>query len=116
MTEYAKDFYYLHSKERRSFSLYNIFSYLPSSLTNNLANMVQDQKVTLQSDQMFLPRISENSIPVYESIGDFGSTLRTINKVAIGLPFVALGTAVMPWLAFTTIALHYFIYFKVIKD
>lgn len=79
-----------------------------------MAKLVQEPKVTIQSDQMFLPRISENSIPVYESVGEFGSTLRTINKIAIGLPFMALGTAVMPWLSFTAIALHYFIYFKVI--
>lgn len=80
-----------------------------------MANLVQDPKVTLQSDQIFMPRISENSIPVYESVGEFGSTLRIVNKIAIGLPFVALSTAVMPWLSFATIALHYFIYFKVIK-
>lgn len=84
-----------------------------SCVTNNLASLVQEPKVTLQSDQVFLPKISENSVPVYESVGDFGPTLRTINKIAIGLPVLALGTAVMPWLSFTAIALHYFIYFKV---
>lgn len=75
--------------------------------------MVQDQKATLQSDQIFTPKISENSVPVYESVSDFGSTLRTINKLAIGLPVMVVTTAVMPWLAFTALGLHYFIYFKV---
>jgi len=46
-------------------------------------------------------------------LGEFPSTLRTVNKVAIGLPVLALATAVMPFLAIGTLALHYFIYFKV---
>lgn len=76
--------------------------------------MVQDPKVTLASDQIFLPKISENSVAVYESIGNFAATLRTVNKIAVGLPVFALATAVMPWLTAVSLGLHYFIYFKVI--
>ncbi len=69
--------------------------------------------MTLASDQLYLPRISENSIPVYESVGEFASTLRTINRIAVGLPVFAAATAVMPWLSALALGLHYFVYFKV---
>jgi hypothetical protein len=61
-----------------------------------------------------LPRISENSISVYEAVGEFPNTLRTLNKILIGIPVFALCTAHMPFLTITAMALHYFIYFKVI--
>lgn len=79
-----------------------------------MAKLVSDPKVAVASDQIYLPKISENSIPVYESLSDFPTTLRTVNKLALGLPVMILTTAVMPYIAFTALALHYFIYFRVI--
>jgi hypothetical protein len=52
-------------------------------------------------------------VPVYESLSKFPATLRTINRIVVGLPIFTLATAVMPYIAFTTLALHYFLYFKV---
>lgn len=121
MSEYAKDFYYIHKKERSFLSLYNLFSYLPyflffklrSAVTSQIANLVEDSKVTLVSDQLNLPKISENSVPLYASLSGFATTLRTVNKLTLALPAMVAFTAVMPWLALSAVGLHYFIYFKV---
>jgi hypothetical protein len=103
---------YFHSTiSSRTFR--NIYLIYSSCVTNQLANSVQDPKVTITSDQIFLPRIAENSIPVYESVGEYANTLRMVNKIFLSLPIFILATAHMPFIAFTAFGLHYFIYFKV---
>ena len=85
-----------------------------NSITNNLAKLVADPKVTLASDQIYLPRITENGVPVYETLGRFSHTLRVLNKLFVALPVLAVTNASMPFIMLTGIALHYFLYFKVI--
>lgn len=84
-----------------------------NSITNQLAKLPSDPVATVASDQFFTPKISENSIPVYESTGNFGSTLILINKTFCATPFMALAFAVMPYIAFLSIAMNYFVMFKV---
>ena len=78
-----------------------------------MGNLVADQNSTLASDQMYLPRISANSIPVYHSIGSFGSSLMFYNKILNFMPLMVLATASMPFYAFGALATFYGLLFKV---
>ena len=88
MTEYEKQFFPIHSTERKSNSLYAVFNALPylfnftnrNSIIKGFAKMTSDPKVTLASDQLYMPRIVPGGVSVYDSLSN-GGLIRTMRSL-----------------------------------
>jgi hypothetical protein len=69
--------------------------------------------VAISSDQVHLPKITENSVPVYQSFSPFSNILIHFNRLMLIAPAMILGVAAMPFLAATSFAVVYGILFHV---
>jgi hypothetical protein len=76
---------------------------------------VPHPKSVISSDALFLPRIHENSIPIYDSI-DKASTYLIINKIASRIvPFSIAFFVPEPALALLTYGMLYYVYYVIIS-
>ena len=120
MTEYEKSFFYIFNNKRKILSLYTLFSKLPYlfhyfslPLVQSFAKLTADPKVNISSDQIYLPKILSNGIPVYEA-NRFGPLARFI-KLLEGVLFTGAFLSMYPLLMLMGILGHLASYYRVFR-
>ena len=66
--EADKSVYYEQSRVRKSTALYNLMTYLPNKSITTMNKLFSDTKVEIKSDNIYLPKITANGVPIYDSL------------------------------------------------
>ena len=83
-------------------------------MVKHIAKLASDKKTTLASDQMHLPRIVPNGVPVYESLNN-GSLMRMVKSVEASYLPIAVLISAKPLLMVAVLAAHWRIYYRVLR-
>lgn len=81
---------------------------------NQITKLTSDTKVILQSDNLYLPRLSANGVPVYDSLNTSNHLLLLKSFEAV-VPFYFLATTNHPGPTILSAALFYFGIYRVIN-
>ena len=82
------------------------------SAIKHIARLPSDPQTTIASDQVNLPKIVPHGVPIYDSVN--GGLFRSIRSLEAAYLPMAIFMSNMPVLMLTAIAIHWFIYYKVI--
>ena len=75
--------------------------------------MASDPSATLASDQVYLPKIVPNGIPVYDAMYN-GTLIRMLRSLEVAYIPLAAFMSSIPFLMMGAVATHYFIYYRVL--
>lgn len=84
-------------------------------MARTIGQLAGAPQTELSSDSLSLPKIAEDGVPVYDSVGCASSNYMILNKIwTIGSPIIVLGIAPQPALAALTYGIFSYIYYVAI--